>query len=124
MPAKATLTLVERVFSRIDKDGPLPEHRPELGPCWLWTGARTKDGYGELKVRGVVVYVHRLAWRIAHGRSAPIDRMVLHHCDRPACARPSHLFVGTAGDNNRDAAAKGRNWSRRDERGRYAKAAA
>jgi len=31
-----------------------------------------------------------------------------HHCDNPACVRPSHLFIGTATDNYRDSRAKGR----------------
>ena len=25
-----------RLLAKVDKNGPLPEKRPELGPCWVW----------------------------------------------------------------------------------------
>lgn len=105
---KPGLPLLERFFSYVEKDGPVPPHCPDLGPCWLWTGATNQDGYGVFRVARSLVRAHRLAWRLAHGRSAPSDRKVLHHCDNPPCVRPSHLWVGSQQDNLRDASAKGR----------------
>ena len=47
-PRAAPSTLEERFWRKVDKNGPIPEHRPELGPCWVWTAGtntrRTKDG--------------------------------------------------------------------------------
>ena len=42
----------ELFWSKVDKDGPIPEFRPDLGPCWLWTGYVHKDsGYGQVTQR-------------------------------------------------------------------------
>jgi hypothetical protein len=45
--------------------------------------------------------------------------VVLHRCDNRVCVRPDHLFLGTNGENNRDAVKKGR--SARGERAWTAK---
>lgn len=111
------MTLLERFFAKVDKDGPVPAHAPELGPCWVWTGGLTSAGYGEIKVDGVVLLAHRVAWWIAHGYMPPADREVAHRCDNPPCIRPSHLFLATQTENWLDAQAKGR--SRRDAAGRF-----
>lgn len=89
------------------------EKVPTGGPdeCWLWRGARTKDGYGVLikqsSPKRLVHLAHRLSWELRHG---PIQGglHVLHRCDTPACVNPAHLWLGTQADNNRDRDSKGR----------------
>lgn len=75
--------------------------------CWLWAAAVDRDGYGQLRVRGVQSGAHRVSWAIHYG-AIPEDLHVLHHCDNPRCVRPDHLFLGTTADNTADMIAKGR----------------
>jgi hypothetical protein len=76
--------------------------------CWLWQGATTRDGYGQLWIGpGRLEGAHRLAWVLSHG-FIPAGMWVLHQCDRPACCNPKHLFLGNQLANMQDAAAKGR----------------
>lgn len=97
-----------RFWSRVEKDGPVPPHRPELGPCWVFTGASKGPlGHARMHVRNRVVLAHRLSWEWANG-SIGQGLFVLHHCDNGACVRPEHLFLGTQLDNMRDMVRKGR----------------
>lgn len=76
--------------------------------CWLWSGAKTKAGYGQINVDGVPIYAHRLSWEMNHGRKIPHGMQVCHRCDTPACVRPDHLQIWTQMDNVRDCINKGR----------------
>ncbi len=106
-------SLAESLWPRINKNGPIPPHCPELGPCWVWTG-RGKDYRGAARigrVNAVGVRTTMLAYRVAYELEVgpiPPGMFLLHKCDNPSCVRPSHMFVGDAGDNSRDMIAKGR----------------
>lgn len=105
-----TVQFIAKIFTRINKNGPIPEHRPDLGPCWIWTGMHHKRGYGEYHTPGncrKVRRVHRLIFQLFVGSLKATDHC-LHHCDNPPCCNPRHLWKGTHLDNMRDMAAKGR----------------
>jgi hypothetical protein len=75
--------------------------------CWLWSGAVSPGGYGQIYHNGKNQRAHRLMWSSRHGQ-IPGKMVVCHRCDNPLCARPDHLFLGTLAENNADRHAKGR----------------
>lgn len=74
--------------------------------CWDWTGA-TKGGYGVVRWDGPRRIATHISWSLVNG-PIPDGFNVLHHCDRPSCVNPRHLWLGTQKDNAQDAKAKGR----------------
>ena len=85
--------------------------------CWEWQGGRAAFGHGLIHLGNgnKLVQAHRVAWELANG-PIPDGLCVLHHCDNPPCVRPTHLFLGTLGDNARDMVAKGRHHEQRKHR--------
>jgi len=113
--AKRTRSLADRFWEKVNKDGPVPPHRPELGPCWLWTASVDVSGYGQLEVQelGMPTHASRVAFFLAEGRWP--EPQALHHCDNPPCVKavadelgPAHIFEGTQACNVADMHAKGR----------------
>jgi len=75
--------------------------------CWLWRGARDKDGYGRTSYGGRKMVASRAVWFSLHGPLVSAV-CVCHHCDNPPCCNPAHLFTGSKADNNADMVSKGR----------------
>lgn len=75
--------------------------------CWTWQGGKHRRGYGHAHAMGRQWQAHRLAWTLFRG-PIPAGSCVCHACDNPPCVNPSHLFLGSHGDNMQDAVVKGR----------------
>lgn len=58
--------------------------------CWLWDGATSAAGYGQLGVGGYATYVHRMAWEWRHG-AIPHTHDIHHTCDNRRCVNTAHM---------------------------------
>lgn len=85
----------ERFWDRVDKAGPVPAARPDLGPCWIWTGAiNRRHGYGRLTRRRVpgpsTWRAHVYAYLLSIGPVA-VGLVLDHLCRVRSCVNPAHL---------------------------------
>lgn len=69
----------------------------------VWTGAQNGRGYGQRRVKGRVVYVHRHAWEEVHG-PIPAGMTIDHLCGVKLCTNVGHMEVVTRSENSRRAA--------------------
>ena len=97
-----TLDDCKRFWSKVDV--------PSSDECWEWVAGREANGYGSFwdKRARRMRNAHIVAYLSLVGE-IPKGMCVLHRCDNRTCCNPSHLFLGTRLDNNRDRMNKGRN---------------
>jgi len=63
--------------------GPVPDYAPHLGPCWIWTGYISPEGYASTRSRRGLY--EKLVGPI------PVGLDLDHLCRVRACVNPSHL---------------------------------
>lgn len=80
---------------------------PKETGCWEFESYADRDGYRFFTYEGKEYKAHRLAM-IFKGFN-PKGKVVMHHCDNPACVNPAHLEVATQKKNMQDYTAKGFN---------------
>lgn len=66
--------------------------------CWLWTGAKTSTGYGQVRIGMRMHYVHRVAYEWIHGHIEP-SLVIDHLCRNHACVNPGHLDAVSTREN-------------------------
>lgn len=93
------MTHHQRFWAKVDKNGPVPEAHPDLGPCWLWVGRDApRSPYGSFRIAGRTTTAHRYSYEIAHGPIAE-GLEVDHLCVVPRCVNPAHLEAVTGRTN-------------------------
>jgi len=100
---------LQRLESKIDKSG----------DCWLWTGSKTKDGYGHITIKQKLHIAHRVIYMLYNG-TIP-DGMVIRHTCRGKCVNPEHLEIGTQAENMKDMIRDGTRPNLKGERSPMAK---
>lgn len=82
---------VERFMSKVDREGPVPAKRPELGRCWEWMAGKSSLGYGMFTVVGRgYISAHRWYYEQLHGE-VPRKFDLDHMCHNRGCVNPAHL---------------------------------
>lgn len=76
------MTLSERFWSKVDKDGP--------GGCWVWMAGRSAQGYGRFWIDGDTRAAYRVAYEVLVG-PVPDGLQLDHLCRNRACVNPGHL---------------------------------
>lgn len=83
-------TGLDKFWEKVDKNGPIPERCPELGPCWQWTASCRKGGYGQLVFGKISKTAHIYSWEI-HVGPVDVGLFLDHLCSNRRCVNPTHL---------------------------------
>lgn len=84
------MSIPKHIEAKINRSGPIPEERPDLGPCWIYTGYLSQRGYGRTAIKGKSVRVHRVVFEALRG-PIPEGLEPDHLCRVKACCNPTHL---------------------------------
>ena len=97
------IEITEKVLSRFQRS----YRKAGSDECWNWQASISPTGYGCFRHSKRSYRAHRVSYQLATG-VYPGKLLVCHSCDNPSCVNPSHLWLGTHDDNQRDKLAKGR----------------
>lgn len=107
---RLNIPLEEKIWGRIDKNGPSHKYKPELGQCWIWTGQKQR-GQGLVAVKKERFLVHRVVYELFKSKipeGLEIDHICHNEdkdcaggesCIHRACCNPDHLEAVTRRTN-------------------------
>jgi hypothetical protein len=94
-------TAEQRFWPKVNKHGPIPKHRPDLGPCWIWTGNKATRDYGVFRMPdGHLGPAHHFSYELLVG-PIPAGLELDHLCRNHPCVNPIHLEAVTHLENMR-----------------------
>lgn len=83
---------IVRFWEKVNKEGPVSS--PDLGNCWVYTGALFKSGHGQFWNGKRIMQAQWFAYQLANGVEVRKGEYVVHSCGVPNCVRPEHLYIG------------------------------
>ena len=90
------LTAEQRFWLKVDKSG----------DCWLWTGSLDTWKYGQIRIAGHNILVHRFSYEL-HVGPIPEGQTVDHRMECPKnCVNPAHLRLATRKQQNENKGAQ------------------
>jgi hypothetical protein len=87
-----------RFWPKVNKNGPIPANRPDLGPCWIWLIRTSKSGYGLFNVLRKNCLAHRFSFELLKEK-IPKNMTIDHLCRVRNCVNPDHMEVVTLKEN-------------------------
>jgi hypothetical protein len=90
--------LISKLLTKVNKEGPVPEYAPHLGPCWVWIPTKIDDGYGVFRINNKYIGAHRASYELMIG-PIPEGLELDHLCRVRRCVNPSHLEPVTHKEN-------------------------
>lgn len=76
----------------------MPEDRGHDTPCWIWQGARSRNGYSNIGIGGHNMTAHKAMYEREVG-PVPEGKELDHLCRVRDCVNPAHLEPVTRGEN-------------------------
>mgnify|MGYP001599849985 CR=1 FL=1 len=93
-------TAAQNFWAKVDKNGPVPDYAPHLGPCWIWTAFIRSAGYAHVSWDGQTRDGHLIAYELTIG-PVPEGLELDHLCRVRRCVNPLHLEPVTRAENLR-----------------------
>jgi HNH endonuclease len=114
LQTRSVAEVLESIFLCADQNGPVPQHRPDLGKCWEWGRVKGRErkpdaqGYSYVSLSRKRTTGHRFVAKYKMGYELTSDDVVMHLCDNRICVNPAHLCVTTQMGNVADKVSKNR----------------